>query len=123
MKAKFINEAGFGNSHYQDTSDPHSEFDKARALLLHEIGNHISEDILAEPTLVVPGSLNDLIAVDTHGEDPSGDLWKKTFMENYIGPIIDAIAVIQEKTEALKNLEGVGDLDFLKKKKRGIFSK
>jgi hypothetical protein len=123
MKAKYINEAGFGNSQYRDRSDPHGAFDKARDILLNEIGNHISEDILAEPTLLVPNSLNDLISVDTHSDDPRGDLWKNSFMENYVGPIIDALEIIQKKTKALKTMEGLGSMDFISTKKPKLIDK
>lgn len=121
MKAKFVNELATTN--YTSREDPHDSFDATRSILLDEIKNHMSEDLLADPTLIVPDKLNDLISVDTHREDPINDLWKTTFVENYLSPIIDALELIQNKTEELEQMEGVGDLDFPRRKKKGIFKR
>ena len=122
MKAKFVNEEkGFGNSAYASQDDPHADFDAARGLLIQELRNTSLSDILESPDILVSDELNSLISTElTNGEAFDDDSWKNVFMENYIGPIVEAFDMISKKIEELEKMEGVGDLNFPKKKK-GIF--
>ena len=123
MKAKFVNEErGFGNSDYRSQDDPHADFDAARGLLIKELRNTSLSDILESPDILVSDELNSLISTElTNGEAFDEDLWKNVFMENYIGPIVEAFDMISRKIEDLEKMEGVGDLNFPPKKKKGIF--
>ena len=123
MKAKFVNEErGFGNSDYRSQDDPHADFDAARGLLIKELRNTSLSDILESPDILVSDELNSLISTElTNGEAFDEDLWKNVFMEKYIGPIVEAFDMISRKIEDLEKMEGVGDLNFPPKKKKGIF--
>ena len=125
MKAKFVNEEkGFGNSAYRSTDDPHADFDAARGLLIKELRNTSLSDILESPDILVGDEILSLISTElSDGEAFSEDLWKNVFMENYIGPIIDAFELISKKVDELEKMEGVGDLNYPPKKKKGIFKR
>jgi len=126
MKAKFVNERITYNSvsDYASTDDPHGDFDAARGLLIKELRNTSLSDILESPDILVSDELNSLISTElTNGEAFDKDLWKNVFMENYIGPIVDAFDLISKKVEELEKMEGVGDLNFPPKKKKGIFKR
>jgi hypothetical protein len=126
MKAKFVNEGGlgFGNSAYKSEEDPHADFDAARGLLIKELRNTSIGDLLESPDILVSDELNSLISTElTDGEAFDNDSWKNIFMENYIGPIVDAFDMISKKVEELEKMEGVGDLNYPPKKKKGIFKR
>ena len=122
MKAKFVNE--YNATDYPSKHDPHSDFDAARGLLINKLRNTSLSDILESPDILVSDEINSLISTElSNGEAFDVELWKNVFMENYIGPIVEAFDMISKKVEELEQMEGVGDLSFPKRKKKGIFKR
>lgn len=122
MRAKQVNEEMPVNpSNYIPEDNPHAAFNKARGIFLHEIKNLIKPELLASPDLLATDELMDVISTElTDGESFDDNSWKNIFDENYLGPIIDALEVIQRKVQELELLEGVGDLDYGKRKKSSL---
>lgn len=122
MRAITVNEEHISNpSNYVSGNDPHRAFDAARRIILEEIGNHISSELLAHPGLMSTEALMELLTPkEEETENFNEDSWKEIFVEDYLEPIISALTVVHEKVNDLKRLEGVGDLDFKTKKLSGM---
>ncbi len=119
MRAKVVNElANF------EEKDPHGSFDRAKEILLTELKEHISPELLSDPTRIRSEELHKLVSAAPYsGEILDKSSWKTIFTEEYIAPILDALKVIQEKTAELEDIEGVGFLNYPKKSWKDKFKK
>ena len=121
MRARTINE--FNGTGYPQEGDPHGEFELARSILLEEISNIISRKVIDQATPIDTSKLDELTVKDRHDPDSVNDIWKVSFREQYIAPILESLATIKKIVEDLEKVESVGEMDFRTEKKLDLFQK